>query len=238
MEEKIKAKLNEIRQNFPSNVQFKQWLLTSNLWNWIYSSFKCQGQNVTKSMVVDLVDGKLIDDIPLNCYSFVQGLKDVYKDMQAEINMQSDINLKLFVRWGELLGISTKRKSNPVVYEYGIIPCHFNSIDEELALAFKKYSLSSRTIADAADLFLSVIRIYPYDEDSIDMAFVAISYVLMLCGYPLPELLISEGEFENMIKEYMNDNNCAAVYSLFERCVYNRLDTVLMLEKQAKEQEK
>lgn len=239
MQEKIETKLKEYKDNFPKNQSFKTWLSKSNLWSWIYSVFRVQGQKVSKPCIVDLLEGTLRDEAPLSCYSFVQSFKEVTKDMGEESLMQSSPSVKLYKRWAEMMSCRAYRKSNPVVFEFGLIPCHFNTIDEELEKAFKKFALSKNLwIEKCVVLFLDLIKIYPYEEESIDMAMIMLMYCLICKGCPIPELSVSQEEFNSLIAPYMDEKeDFTAFLNMFEKCIYNRLDAVVIFEKQALEQE-
>lgn len=239
MESEIFQKLDELKAMDPQNPEFKQWLKNSNLWGWLYSQFKVQGQAISKPAVVDLLAGNIREDVPLSCYGFVQGFKDMHKDMQSDIAMNTSPNPKQFRRWTQMLcPEAEQRKTNPVVFEYGLIPCHFNSIDSELDAAFKKYNTSKLSdITAACVLFLDIIRIYPFDDETVDMAMSALLYCLEGMGIPLPELSVGEDEFGRLISAYMDHGDHLPFTDMLQRCIYNRIDAVLMLAKQAREQE-
>jgi len=239
MRKLVEAKFNEYKENIPQNHDFKFWLAKSNLWGWVYSIFTVQGQVISKPCIVDMIDGTLRGEVPISCYSFVSGYKEIVADMKEEAAMQSNPSLKLFKRWAQMLGADEHRRSNPVVYEIGLIPCHFNSIDEELTLAFKKYSSSNLDPLEAATvLCLDIIKVYPYDEETIDMALITFMYCLTLLGYPIPELYIGEEEFNKLITPYMSDSKTYGdFYSMLLKSIYNRLDSVVIFEKQALGQE-
>ena len=154
----VETKQKEFKENFPKNLEFKSWFSKSNLWGWIYSAFVVQGQVISKPAIVDLVEGTLRDTVPLSCYSFVSAFKSIYADMLEENMMQSSPSTKLYLRWASLLGCEEFRKNNPVVYELGLIPCHFYSINQELDYAFKRYATSELNPLEAATiLFLDLI---------------------------------------------------------------------------------
>lgn len=239
MEQEIFQKLNELKAINLENAEFKQWLGNSNMWGWLYSQFKIQGQAISKPAVVDLLAGTIREDVPLSCYGFVQGFREMHKDMQSDIAMNTSPNTKQFKRWaGMLCPDANPRKTNPVVFEYGLIPCHFNSIDSELDAAFKKYTMSKLPgITSACILFLDVIKVYPFDEETIDMAMSVLLYCIESMGIPVPELSVGEEEFGKMISLYMDHEDYLPFTQMLQRCIYNRLDAVIMLAKQAKENE-
>lgn len=237
MEQQISAKLNELKALAPENREYKTWLAESNLWGWLYTDYKLQGQKISRAAVVDMFNGIIREDIPLANYAFAQKLKTLYSDMQAELTMRSAPSIKLFKRWMKILyGDIPYRKSNPVVFEYGLIPCHFQSIEEELDRVIKEYVQSDGSpIDDIALLFLNILKIYPYEEESVDAAMVMALYCLEGLAFPIPELAVSEEEFGELVTAYMDKGRCEAFCDMFKRCVYNRLDAVLLVAKQAKE---
>jgi len=234
MRELIKTKFIEYRVNFPQDQEFKACLLRSNLGGWLYSMFLVQDQKVLKDHIADLLDGKLIDDVPLSCYGFVASYKEIVADMQEEILMQTDPSLKLFKRWAGMMGLSEYRQSNPVVYELGFIPCHFRTIDEELEIAFKKFGAEKENRLNASFILcLDIIKVYPYDEETIDMALLVLMYCLLLLGYPVPELYIGQEEFNKLITPYLSDGKDPTEFiTMIERSLYNRLDALVMFEEQ------
>ena len=239
MRDLVEAKFKEYKENIPQNHDFRFWFAKSNLWGWIYSCFIAQGQNISKPCVVDLLDGTLRDEAPLSCYSFVQAFKEISKDMQEEVSMQASPSSNLYKRWARMLGCEEYRRTNPVVYEFGLIPCHFNAINEELDDAFKRYKLSKQDSLEAAViLFLDLIKIYPFEDESVDMAFIMLMYCLYVLGYPIPELGLKEGEFNSLVTLYMSESESyEEFYNQFLKSLYNRLDSVVLFEKQALEQE-
>lgn len=239
MRQLIEAKLKEYQEKFPNNSEFKTWYTKSNLWAWTHAAFKLKGQNVSKPYIVDLLEGTLREDVPLSSYSFVMAFKDIYMDMQEELSMQSNPSLKLYLRWAEMLGLGEIRKSNPVVFDFGLIPCHFNSIKDELDGAFKRfYSAKVEPIEATCILFLDLIKIYPYIDASIDMAMITMMYCLLGLGYPIPQLNITYEDFKKLLAPYMCERpQHAEFYEMFQKSMLERLESIIALEDKVLEQE-
>lgn len=239
MQQNINEKLRQLSELKPENSEFRQWLADSNLWSWLYSQFRIQGQNISKAAVVDLVNGTIREDVPLSCYGFVQGFKEMHTDMKSDLDMGITPNLKQFKRWAALACPDAKwRRNNPVVFEYALIPCHFNSIDDELEAAFRQYVTSRLpgTVA-AAKLFLDIVKVFPIEEESVDMAMAVLLYCIESMGLPVPELSVTEEEFGKMISVYMDHEDYLPFADMLQRSLYNRLDAVVMIARQVKENE-
>lgn len=239
MEQQINAKLNELKALAPENREYKTWLAESNLWGWLYTDYKIQGQKVSRAAVVDMFNGVIREDIPLANYDFAQRCKALYSDMQEDLSMRSAPNQKMLKRWMNILfGDIRFRKCNPVIFEFGLIPCHYQFIEEELDNVIKEYvQCGGDQIEAVAMLFLKILRIYPYEEESVGAAMVMALYCLEGLGLPIPEIPLSEEEFCELITAYMDKGQSQPFCDMFKRCVFNRLDAVLMLAKQAKENE-
>ena len=237
MEQQIRAKYNELKAIAPAGKEFRTWLSESNLWGWLYTDYIIQGQKVSRAAVADMCSGVIRGDVPLANYAFAERCKTLHSDMQADISMHSAPSLKLFKRWMNILFDDISyRKTNPVVYEYGLIPCHFHSIDEELDRVFREYIKSEADPVDAlAMLFLNVLKVYPYEEESVDAAMAVMLYCFETMEIPVPEFSANEEEFGTLVKDYMDKGQSKPFRDMFKRSVYNRLDAVVNLAKQAKE---
>jgi hypothetical protein len=238
MEQEIKSKQEELANLKTDSRELRKWVEDSNLWSWVYTVFRINGQKLSKPAVVDMLKGSIREDVPLSCYSYVQRYKQMHSDMFGELSMQSTPTLKLFKRWTEILiGSCEFRKENPVVYEIGLIPCHFNEIEEQLNEAFKTFASSGGGPVQAAKLFLQIVKTYPFEEDTIDMAGAVLMYCIEAASLPVPELSVNEEEFYRLLMPYMNNGDAVPFTDMLLRCLYNRLDTVILVSKQAIENE-
>ena len=145
MYEMIKQKQSELAACMPQSPEFVSWLQQSDLWCWLYSFLRIQGEKVSKNSIVAAFSGELKDDIPLSLYAFVKNYKDVYQDMKTSLAMGDTLSLKMLNRWAGMLldkddavpEETLYRTRNPIVYEWGLIPVHFREIREELTGVLK-----------------------------------------------------------------------------------------------------
>ncbi len=234
----IKSKREELAGLKNDNRELRKWVEDSNLWSWVYTMFRINGQKLSKPAVVDMLQGSIREDVPLSCYGYAQRYKQMHLDMFGDLSMQSTPSLKLFKRWTEILtGSCEFRSNNPVIYEIGLIPCHFNEIEKQLEEVFKAYASSAGTPGQAARLFLQIVKIYPFREDTIDMAGAVLMYCIEAAGFPVPELPVNEEEFYRLLTPYMDHDDDAPFTDMFLRSLYNRLDAIILVTKQAIENE-
>ena len=244
MYDMIRQKKAQLDAAMPSNPEFKSWIEQSDLWCWIYSMFRISGQRLSKSSVVAVVAGELRDDVPLSAYAFVKNYKDVYFDMKSCLAMGADLDIKMLDRWAGMLldrpcsepAGTLYRQNNPIIYEWELIPPHFREIRERLTEILRTAS-QIKNPADpldkAAYVHLEIDRLYPYGEDTAFVSGAALMYLILKLGLPVPELSVGDIEYNKMIAKYADDLDRSDFVSMLSRSVFNRLDAVLNLAKQA-----
>ena len=248
MYEMILKKKQELLESMPKNPQFSAWLEQSDLWCWLYSVFRISGQRGSNASVVAMLAGELRDDVPLSSYAFVKNYKDVYYDMKRCIQMQATLDVRMLDRWaGMLLGKdfaaperTLYRTNNPIVYEWELIPAHFRQIREELSGILRTAAQvkdPKDPLDKAAFVHLEVDRLYPYGEDTAAVSMAALLYQILQLGLPVPELSVGDIEYNKMIAKYVEDKDRSAFTDMLERSIYNRLDAVLSLARQAGERD-
>ena len=246
MYDMILQKKKELQGCMPDNPEFHTWLEESDIWCWAYSLLRVQGQRISKDIVVATQAAELRDDIPLSLYAFVGSCKSVYFDMKTSIAMGDRLDLKMLNRWaGMLLDKSSAepektlyRTNNPVIYEWELIPVHFRELRDELS-AVLRTAAQAKDMEDpldaAAYAHLEIDRLYPYGEDTVAVSFAALVYMLLKLGLPVPELSVGDIEYNKMIAKYAEDRSRSDFKGMLERSVFNRVDAVLGLAKQAAE---
>ena len=248
MYEMIRQKKAQLTEAMPSNPEFKNWIEQSDLWCWLYSMFRITGQRLSKNSVVALLAGELRDDVPLSAYAFVKNYKDVYYDMKSCLAMGADLDLRMLDRWAGMLldkpssdpAATLYRQNNPIIYEWELIPAHFREIKDRLSSILRTAS----QIKDPADpldkasyVHLEIDRLYPYGEDTAFVSGAALMYLILQLGLPVPELSVGDIEYNKMIAKYADDLDRSEFVSMLSRSVYNRLDAVLNLARQAGEKD-
>jgi len=248
MYDMIAQKQTELARCMPKDPEFSAWLVQSDLWSWAYSFLRIQGERVSKSSVVAALSGQLKDDVPLSLYAFLSRYKGVYQDMKTSLAMGLNLDLRMLNRWAGMLtgrddSVPEKtlyRSNNPIIYEWELIPVHFREIKEELSSVLRTAAAAKHPadpLDKAAYVHLEIDRLYPYGEDTALVSSAALLYELMQLGLPAPELSVGDVEYNKMIAKYAEDRNRSAFTDMLSRSVYNRLEAVLTLARQAKDAE-
>jgi len=240
MQNLIDGKLKEIREVGVANRELRSWIDRSNLWYWIYSVMQAEGSRIERSKIVDILDGKIVENAQLEDYRFILGYDEAYKDMRSCIQMDQDADEKHLMRWAEmLLGREVEfRRGNPVIYEWNHIPPVAADSERSTCTILKGYAFERRkgaSVRNIALMHLEFLRLYPFDRDSIRIAGLLTAYSLLREGYPLPGLSLGDIEYNKMIDGYVNRRETEEFVGIFERSVLNRLESVLQICRQAAE---
>ena len=240
MQELIDRKIKEMRELGVVNREFRIWLEQSDLWYWLYSSFRIMGEPVEKKVIVDILDGKIVEDAPIDVYNFINGYSDVYRDMKNSAEMESHPDVKLLLRWGEMLlgHVPEYRRDTPIVYEWSHIPPPAGNISAETDSLLRKAVQERRSMPALkwmALLYLELCRLYPFGKETPVMAGLLLAYCLIREGYPLPSFPVGDIEYNKMIDAYVNRDEYEAFEGMLERSVLNRAEAVLQLNRRAAE---
>ena len=248
MYDMIREKKAQLDACMPSNPEFRTWMEQSDLWCWLYSMFRISGERMPKNDVVAMAAGDLKENVPLSAYAAAKNYKDVYSDMKTCIMMGQDLDIKMLNRWaGMLLGKPSDdlqnglyRQNNPIIYEWELIPVHFHEIKDvlsEILHTAARVKEPKDPLDKASYVHLELDRLYPYGEDTAKVSGAALMYMIMQLGLPLPELSVGDIEYNRMVAKYVDDLDREPFCSMLSRSVFNRLDAVLDLAKQAAESE-
>ncbi len=240
MQELIAEKLKEFRSLKPSSAALDKWIRDSSLWHWLYNALRINGTPLDRKQILSVLSGQLIENLPLDTYSFIHNYAAVYADMLTSIQMQASPDMKLLSRWYMMLFEEEPvfRNTNPVVYQWDHVPVHFLEIKDALSALLRRYGKprwDGSPIDRAAMLHLDFLKLYPYGENSICMAGVLMMYSLMEDGFPLPGLSANEQDYNVAVAKYINKGDAGLFTDIVERGLLNRLESVIEVCRQAAE---
>ena len=236
--ELLNEKLKVYRSFGPVLPEARKWLEDSNLWMLLYTVLCQRGVRVKKQILVDILSGRIMEDVNIDLYGFCFRLRDVYKDMISSVEMQATLNTKMLDGWYmDLLEPDgpVHRRDNAVVYDIGFIPCHYSEIDQKMDRLLKAMDGVSDGALKAAELQMGVINIYAYGQDSVTMALLASAYALLQADIPLPSYPVNEDEYRRLMSSCINDGDEEPFCSMHYRSLINRLETVISVYREAQE---
>jgi hypothetical protein len=237
----IEEKLNLLNRKKPFRKEFSFWIDESSLWGWIFTCLKLRGTPVEKGDVVSILRGEIMEQIPLEIYDFVYRCRDVYKDIKSSLEMKNSLTVKLLNRYYCMVfeeSQATYRQNNPVVYEWKYNPPHFYDIEDQLDLFFRNFAVDRKKqdpLTAATVMHLRILEIYPYGENSVTMASIALLYLLMEEELPIPHLFASEQEYNTQVSAYLNSGDISLFNEMLGRSILNRLNVLLQVSEAAEE---
>jgi len=235
MNEALETKLNEYLASKFENPEFRTWLRDSDLWMAIYSVLRIRGTEMDKRELVEILGGKLMENVPLDLYGFVHSFKDLYKEMQACIGMQESLNEKNLNRFANILfELDSYRSDNPIIYKWAYIAPHFTVISNSLQELFRSCDKIANPVLKAIAIHDGIATVYPYGEYSSAIAMICMYYVLMQNGIPLPSITVDDEDYNKLMSLYF-DKGIKDIDDMFERSLLNRLESVLLLGKESME---
>ena len=224
------------------NRDIAQWLSKSDLWYWVYSRCKINGTPLGKRDIADISEGKIIENAPVDAYNFIGNSADLIKDMRSFSEMGSNADMKLLLRWLEMLFGKTPefRTTTSIVYEWELIPVHFQEVRQDLEMLLKKAAslrLEGTPIERAAWLHLEFLKLYPFEEYNSEAALLILMYSFICAGYPVPMLDLGEREYNTLVADYIKNGDITPFKEMLERALINRLEAALAVCYQLPEEE-
>ena len=229
MREILEQKLQMYKSLTFKSKEFNAWVKDSSLWMSVYSCLRVRGVEMDKKELVDMIRGAISLEIPIDVYNFVHNYHDVYRDMTACIDMQQSIDTPLLTRFYAILFEREGfRPNNPVIYKWGYIAPHFNEIGERMTAYYRTLNHIEHPVDKAVYAHNGLAEIYPFGEDSAAMAMLAMYYVLLSEGIPLPAITADGDEYDRIMKADL-EHHGSEFGQMIERSLINRLETVISL---------
>ncbi|MGI6734533.1 MAG: Fic family protein [Anaerovoracaceae bacterium] len=235
MYREIKKKKLILDNRKPYRKEVSQFLDELNRLDWIYSSMRLDGSNLSRASVERILKGEFLIDVSVKDHSTISNYKNVIDQIYDMVEMDFYLNEKYLFKLYQTLTNETEseyRKFNPVLRMISYNPPHFYEIEEQMELLFNwLHSGASETnpIEKAAYLHNKLIEIYPYKTDSEAMARIAAQYHLIRNGLPPILWNISEQEYYDAIHLYLKNENIQPIYDVLERGVFNKLEIMMQL---------
>jgi Fic family protein len=235
MYREIKKKKLILENRKPYRKEVSQFLDELNRLDWIYSSMRLDGSNLSRPSVERILKGDFLIDVSVKDHSVISNYKNVIDRIYSMAEMDFYLNEKYMFKLYQILTNEKEidyRKCNPVLRMIAYNPPHFKEIDEQMELLFHwLHSSASQTnpIEKAAYLHNKIIEIYPYETESEAMARIAAQYHLIQNGLPPILWNISEQEYYDAIRLYLKKEEIQPIYDVLERGVFNKLEIMMQL---------
>lgn len=203
--------------------------------DWIHSSLRLDGSNLSKETVERILRGEFLVEVSVSNHATIGNYQEAIRLLTDMVDMNMYLSETLLLKvYGTMVkpALPEYRRSNPVLRMLDYNPPHFKEIDEQIALFFGWLHSdlhSSNPIEKAAYIHNKLIEIYPFESGSEAMARMAAQYHLMISGYPPIQWNISEPEYYDAIRLYLKKEDAGPIADVIERGVYNKMEVMMQI---------
>ncbi len=239
MLKEIRKKRASIMANTPLEPEVKKVIKRINLEDMAFSALRLSGSALTREDVQNMLDGNvskettIIDNLTIDRYQRLQEEMNDMLEMGNSLNLRTINRLYAVISGQEPAEISY-RQNNPVIYELAYNPPSAQSVGQLMEEFSKKVNspkeeAESNELLKAVEIHNRIIEIWPFDNQTTELARVCLYYYLMSEGYPVFTFNFSEKEYQTAIMAYMVNEDILPFYSGIERSLYNKLEQVLQI---------
>ena len=239
----IQRKLNVLESRKPYNAHAEAFLQESDRVDWIFSCLRLSGSILTKESIQKILRGELVTDVALNdhlkLHSYVEAMKRLsgMKEMHYDLLSHSGIRALYQAVYDQ---DPEYRRRDPVLHQWDYLPPHFTELDEQMMLLYSQVEewhdgallsdgTRSNPLYQACYLHMRLLEVYPFGEETSDLAHFAMLYNMMCAGLPVAVISMSEQEYNHCVMDFLRTGDIRPFYRSMERAVYNKLEVILQI---------
>jgi len=231
----IKKRKLILENRKPYSREVTNYIEELNTVDWIYTSMRLDGSNITRNSVQKILKGEFIIDVTLNDHAGIGNYQEVVKLAYDMADMGIELNEKYLFRFYQILAKPEKleyRRNNPILLMLDYNPPHPSEIDEQMGILFmwlNTYDFQGNPILRAAYIHNKIIEIYPFETYTKAVARRAKYYELIRTGRPPVVFNLFEQEYDEALKRFLRKEEIQPIYEPLERGIYNKLDVMMQL---------
>ncbi|MBQ6949346.1 MAG: hypothetical protein IJN41_06630 [Firmicutes bacterium] len=239
----IQRKSALVESRKPYGERLIQFLKETDQVDWIFSCLRLGGSVLTKESVRKILQGELVTDVALadhlKLHRYVEAMKRLegMKEMQYDLLSSSGMKKLYEALYDEE---PHYRRRDPVLPQWDHLPPHFTELEEQMSLLYSEVDewkegaeLSdgsrSNPLLQACYLHMRLLEVYPFGEETEDLARFALLYEMNCAGYPVTVISMSEQEYNICVMNFLRTGDIRPFYRVMERAVYNKLEVILQI---------
>jgi len=243
MYSEIQRKLTLVQSRKPYEDRLTRFLKETDQTDWIFSCLRLSGSALTRESVQKILKGELVTDVALadhlKLHNYVDAMKrlDGMREMQYDLLSHSGMKKLYQAVYDEE---PQYRRRDPVLHQWDHLPPHFTELEEQMSLLYSQVDdwkdgaeLSdgsrSNPLLQACCLHMRLLEVYPFGEETEDLARFALLYEMTRAGFPVTVISMSEQEYNICIMDYLKTGDIRPFYRAMERAVYNKLEVILQI---------
>ncbi len=231
----IKKKLLILENRKPWKPEVAAYIEEQGKVDWIYTSLRLDGSPMTRDQVERIVKGDFIAEASIQDHSRIANFLEFFRTVGDMLDMGVELKEKYILRFYKALmqpPVVQYRHSNPVLFMLDSNPPHFHEIEEQmeiLAQWLAEPAPDNNKILRAAILHNKIIEIYPFEQGSEMIALAAMYYQLLLDGYPVFALNLSEPAYFDALRAWLKKEDVNPMYEALVKGIYTKLEVMMQL---------
>ena len=211
--------------------------------DWIFSCLRLSGSALTRESVQKILRGELVTDVALSDHLKLHNYVDAMKRLTGMKEMRYDLLCRsgIWALYQSVFDVEPQyRRRDPVLPQWDYLPPHFMELEEEMTALYKDVArwedgaeLSdgrrSNHLLQACMLHMRLLEVYPFGEETEDLARYALLYEMLCAGLPVTVIPMSEQEYNMCIMKFLRSGDILPFYQVMERAVYNKLEVMLQI---------
>ena len=243
MYSEIQRKLALTESRKPYEEQLTHFLKETDQIDWIFSCLRLSGSALTRESVQKILRGELVTDVALTDHMKLHQYVDAMKRLEGMREMQYDLLSSSGIRklYQAVYDEEPQyRRRDPVIHQWDYLPPHFTELDEQMNLLYSQVDAwkdgtelsdgsRSNPLLQACYLHMRLLEVYPFGEETEDLARFALLYEMTCSGFPVTVISMSEQEYNICIMDFFRTGDIRPFYKVMERAVYNKLEVILQI---------
>ena len=243
MYSEIQRKLALAESRKPYEEQLTHFLKETDQIDWIFSCLRLRGSALTRESVQKILRGELVTDVALTDHMKLHQYVDAMKRLEGMREMQYDLLSSSGIRklYQAVYDEEPQyRRRDPVIHQWDYLPPHFTELDEQMNLLYSQVDAwkdgaelsdgsRSNPLLQACYLHMRLLEVYPFGEETEDLARFALLYEMTCSGFPVTVISMSEQEYNICIMDFFRTGDIRPFYKVMERAVYNKLEVILQI---------
>lgn len=230
----IKKKLVVLSNRRPFPKAAKEYIDHLERVDWVYMNLKLDGSPLTRDETEHILAGEPILKGRIMDHVMAQRLDDVRNELYDLSQRKYDVKPELVRIIGAKIGSDPPeyRKTTPQLVECSYTPVLPSEIPEAME-AFTAYANQAEEFENpfekAAGIHNRFLAIYPYDEGNQITARALMEYFLLIRGFPMAYIELSESQYNGMFAEFCRTGKNSLLAEHIAKAVADRLELMIQL---------
>ncbi len=236
----IKKRIIMLGNRMPFAPEKQKYFEDAERLDWIYNNLLLEGYALPKSVIQDILDGSLPDNLSIEEPIMIEAMRILFSEMYYLAQKGVKPSLQMMGYYNHLITGKDKtqpyRKTSMIVHQWDYSAVHpadiyeeINGLEELFAIAEKTDPLTEDCFRIAEKIHNKIIRILPYGERDGLLARIMTSYFLMEKGYPVVAPFMKEQEYNQKVIQALKTGELQGIGEGYKKEVLGHLELMIQL---------